>query len=183
MTEMRKRICLLLLACLFACSALPALGASSEKPLLGDFTTVNLDLEAVDTSLFLEYPVNMINMWATYCPPCLNEMPDLGKIAAEYADKGVQIIGLVLDVTDQQLAPVESQMELAREIVQATGAAYPHILPTMEMVQSVLHAVTAVPTTVFVDAQGRLLGQAVIGSRSYEQWTELLDALLLEAAP
>jgi len=39
----------------------------------------------------------VLNFWATWCPPCIEEMPSLNRLAEQYADKGLQIIGLSVD--------------------------------------------------------------------------------------
>ena len=46
----------------------------------------------------------MINMWATWCDPCKEELPALAKMAEEYKQKGGQIIGLCLDAEDADVA-------------------------------------------------------------------------------
>ena len=67
---------------------------------LGRFTAQDLQGNGVSQSIFADYDLTMINVWATYCPPCLQEMPDLGKLSEEYKDKGVQVLGIVSDVMD-----------------------------------------------------------------------------------
>jgi peroxiredoxin len=39
----------------------------------------------------------LVNFWATWCPPCIEEMPSLNRLAERYADKGLQIVGLSVD--------------------------------------------------------------------------------------
>ena len=71
----------------------------------------------------------MVNIWATFCGPCISEMPELGELASEYADKGMRVVGLVTDVMDSEGALDEAQLQLARDIVSETGADYLHIVP------------------------------------------------------
>ena len=98
---------LALLALLFACapaqdtpappsttSSAPAGDAGSEEgeeqqpvPILGEFTATGLDGEEVDQSIFTGYDVTMVNVWATFCGPCLSEMPDLGALHQEFSDR------------------------------------------------------------------------------------------------
>ena len=58
------------------------------------------------------------------------------------------------------------------------------MLPSQDLISTVLWQVTAVPTTIFVDHTGELVGYAYAGSRSYDQWTAIIyDTLsLLEDA-
>ncbi len=80
---------------------------STEQPQAqaGIFQTMQMtdfDGNEVDKSLFEGHRLTMVNIWATFCNPCLSEMPELGELAAEYAKEegGVQIIGICTDITD-----------------------------------------------------------------------------------
>lgn len=145
----------------------------SENALFGVFETVTLDNEAVDQSIFEQADLTMVNIWATYCQPCISEMPDLGKLSDEYAEKGVQIIGIVSDVSS--LPNLE-----AGAIVDYTGADYLHLLPSRSMITNYLSEVQVVPTTVFVNSKGEQVGDVYTGSKSKETWAEIIDSLLEE---
>ena len=156
--------------------------ASDSTGVLSSFSTQTLAGETVDNTMLSGYPVTMVNVWATFCGPCLDEMPDLGTLAAEYADKGVQIVGLVSDVLNSDATIDQEQVDLAKEIVSSTGANYPHLLPSAELIQSVLMNTQVVPTTFFVDETGKQIGDTITGSRSIDQWRSILDAMLAEHA-
>lgn len=148
---------------------------------LSEFSAEDLYGNPVDSSIFAGYPINMINVWATFCGPCINEMPDLGELAAEYADRGVQIIGVVSDLAKRDGTYDEELTELARDIVEATGAAYLHLMPSPDLVEKKLQNIQAVPTTFFVDETGAAIGSAyVVGAQSKSDWEATLDALLAE---
>lgn len=150
---------------------------------LTDFTAETLDGSTVDSSLFIGHPVTMINVWATFCGPCLKEMPDLGALAAEYAGKNVQIVGLLSDVRRPDGSYDTETLELASDIVEGTGAAYPHLLPSDDLIQGVLMNVQVVPTTFFVDETGAQIGSVITGARSADQWRDILNEVLAESAP
>lgn len=156
--------------------------AASGKGVLASFSTQTLAGETVDNTMLSGYPVTMVNVWATFCSPCIDEMPDLGTLAAEYADKGVQIVGLVSDVLNSDATINQEQVDLAKEIVSSTGANYPHLLPSAELIQSVLMNTQVVPTTFFVDEAGNQIGETITGSKSIDQWRSVLDAMLAEHA-
>lgn len=59
--------------------------------ILSDFTTTDLEGNSIDQTIFADYPLTMVNVWATFCTPCLNEMPDLGELAAEYESRGFNL--------------------------------------------------------------------------------------------
>ncbi|MEA5002659.1 MAG: TlpA disulfide reductase family protein [Christensenella sp.] len=155
--------------------------AKTDGPVFGDFKTQDLAGNEVTQDVFAGKKLTMVNMWATYCKPCLAEMPDLAQINKEYADKGFQVVGLVTDVTDQSGAVVSGQIDLAKEIVSKTGADYTQIIPSEVIVLKKLKDVTMVPETVFVDENGNQVGESVIGSRSKQEWIKLIDGLLGES--
>lgn len=151
---------------------------TQNSGILSDFTTTDIDGNAVDASVLGGKKLTMVNIWATFCGPCINEMPDLGKISEEYADKGFQIIGIPVDVVDYYGNIDASQVELAKDIIDETGAVYLHILPSVSLNQAKLSQVTSVPETIFVDENGNQVGESYIGSRSEEQWKEIIDGLM-----
>ena len=139
------------------------------------FTAETLDGQTIDSAeLFAGAKVTMLNIWGTYCYPCLMEMPDLGKIAKDYADADFQIVGLICDVND----PESETGATAREQIAETGAEYTHMLATTEVIQNVMFDVYAVPTTLFLDSEGKLLCSAVVGSNAYDTWAGAIDELL-----
>lgn len=154
--------------------------AGKELPFLQSFTATDLDGNAVDQSLFADYKLTMINIWATYCGPCLSEMPELGKLSEAYGERGVQIVGIVSDAMNYDGSISDSQVDLAREIVETTGAKYPHLLPSEDLQNILLWQVSAVPTTIFVDSEGALVGYAYMGSADYDAWADRIEAALAE---
>lgn len=123
----------------------------------------------------------MINVWSTTCPFCLREMPDLGELATEYADRGVQIVGIVSDAVPSGSGVYTAQsLSTARDLVEQTGAAYPQLLPSADLYPAILSKVSAVPTTVFVDETGSILGKTYAGAHSKEDWAAIFDALLAQ---
>lgn len=177
--------CLLTLA---ACSpaetmtSTPGLSASEDEVqtgVLSVFSTTDLEGNTLDQSILADYDLTMVNVWATFCGPCINEMPDLGELAAEYADKGVQIIGLVSDTMDSDGTISDSQVETAKEIVAETGADYRHLLPSDDLL-GILSQIYAVPTTFFVDSEGVQVGDAIVTAQSKEKWIETIDGMLAE---
>lgn len=177
--------CLLTLA---ACSpaetmtSTPDPSASEDEVqtgVLSAFSTTDLEGNTLDQSILADYDLTMVNVWATFCGPCINEMPDLGELAAEYADKGVQIIGLVSDTMDSDGTISDSQVETAKEIVAETGADYRHLLPSDDLL-GILSQIYAVPTTFFVDSEGVQVGDAIVTAQSKEKWIETIDGMLAE---
>ncbi len=140
--------------------------------LLSSFTGETLDGEKADQSIFKGKKVTMVNIWATFCRPCIGEMPDLQKLHEDYADKGFQVVGIVCDIYD------ENDISVAKDIVKDTGVKYVSLLPSQSLNEAKLNSVTSVPETFFVDETGAVIAGPYIGSRSYSQWAEIIDGVL-----
>jgi len=141
------------------------------------FSTKDLDGRAVTDSIFAENEITMINFWATWCPPCVAEMPDLGELAKtllEDSDRKDALIGILLDADDR------GALEKARQILSKSGAGFPILRPSSEM-QSIIGAIDAIPTTIFVDSEGNIVGSAVIGARSSQAYLQAISAAWKEA--
>lgn len=138
------------------------------------FTCMDLDGNSVTAGLFADSRLTMVNVWATYCGPCLNEMPGLGELAGEYAPEDFQLVGIVSDVME---GTDPDGLDYLGEIIQKTGADYPHLLLNESLYNAMLTEVSAVPTTFFFDENGQLLDM-VIGAREKSDWKEIIDGFL-----
>ncbi|QDW74952.1 TlpA family protein disulfide reductase [Lachnospiraceae bacterium KGMB03038] len=141
--------------------------------IFGDFETVAVSGETLTQDVFGQAELSMVNIWATYCGPCIQEMPELASLHQEYADQGVQILGLISDVSD----PGD---EAAAKIIEETGADYVHMIPSAELQSGILSMVSAVPTTIFVDQEGNMVGKAYAGARNKEEWAQIIEEKLSE---
>lgn len=154
----------------------------TEAPSFSDFRAVTLDGRTVTQELFADHKLTMVNIWGTFCNPCIAEMPHLAQLHTAYEDGEFQVVGLVVDMldTDGSLHPMA--VELAWAIIDATGANYPHLLPTDDLIRAKLQYVSAVPETIFVDSQGNVLTPDVqyLGARSYDDWKSIVDGLLAQ---
>ena len=157
--------------------------SASEQPsaagILSQFSAQDLEGNSFDQTMLQDHTLTMVNVWATFCTPCINEMPDLGTLAQEYQDQGVQIVALVSDVLTMDGSLDQDQMELAREIVASTSADYTHLVPSEDL-YFLLGQISSVPTTFFVDENGAQVGGTYVGSKDKEQWQEIIDQLLTE---
>ena len=159
----------------------PSEGGTEEPTgILSAFTATDLDGNAVDATLFAGHTLTMINVWATTCGPCIQEMPDLAALNEAYADQGVQVVGLVSDVLGLDGSVSEAQVAEAQSIVEETGANYVHIVPSEDLF-FLLQQIFAVPTTFFVDETGAQVGSTYLGSKSEAEWAAIVDELLGEA--
>lgn len=164
---------------------LPGIGAWAEPLLAPDLMLGGLDAEDVygrhvDQSLIADQKLVMVNVWATYCNPCISEMQGLGILSRELKDQGVMILGILSDCTNADMTLIDKNVETARLIAETTKADYTHLLPSRAIFRDVIAQVTAVPTTFFVDGQGRLVGQVYLGARDENAWREIIKSTLAE---
>ncbi|MBQ3075649.1 MAG: TlpA family protein disulfide reductase [Clostridia bacterium] len=167
---------MLLLLC--SCAEEPVTTQPSD-PVFGDFTAVDLNGNSVDQTVFEDHKLTMVNIWATFCSPCINEMPALAELNTAYGDD-FQIVGIVLDATDQNGNVYPDKKADAESIIQTTGADYRHLLPSPALISAQLGEIQSVPQTVFVDAEGNQVGVTYAGARSKAQWQAIIESLLEE---
>jgi len=148
--------------------------SSTEEPYILTFKGITIDGELMDSDYFGKSKLTMINVWATYCPPCIKEMPDLGEIADEYDRTEFQILGIISDVME---GADKEGLEKAKTIISDTKADYPHLLLNVELYQNLVGASSSVPTSYFFNQEGELLGY-IVGAQSKETWCEIIDQLL-----
>jgi len=137
------------------------------------FEVTDMEGNAVTSDIFSQSKLTMVNVWATYCNPCLSEMPGLGELAGEYKPEEFQLIGIVSDVLEGE------DQELAESLIEDTGADYTHLLLNESLYYALLTDVSAVPTTFFIDENGTVL-DTVIGAMEKPAWEEIINGLLEE---
>lgn len=118
---------------------------SADQPSLSRFHALTLSGEEVTESIFAEHQVTMINIWGTFCNPCISEMPELAELNSAYEDGQFQVVGLIIDMLASDGGVHSDAVEAAWKIIDATGADYPHLLPSNDLIDAVLMDVSAVP--------------------------------------
>jgi len=150
----------------------------SEKgaPVFTSFTATDLEGNPVNESIFADTKITMVNIWATFCSPCIREMPELAELNEAYGDN-FQVIGIVVDAADENGNLFSKQYTEALSIIQQTDADYLHLLPSPSLTSAYLGKVQAVPETVFVDEAGYQIGKSYVGAKSLSDWKQIVDNL------
>lgn len=151
-------------------------GETAEPAYLGDFSAQTLTGETLDQTFFAGADLTVINVWATYCGPCKQEMPVLGALDKEL--ENVQVLGIVTDVIDQNAEPDESQVKLALELLEAYGCDYPNLILNQSLANLGFANLQAVPATLFVDKDGKLAGMGFYGALDEENWRNTINERL-----
>lgn len=145
-----------------ACSA----DGIAPPPRVGDplpeFQASKLDGKDVALEAFKGAPV-LVNLWATWCAPCREEMPYLESVSREYAADGLQVVGISTDHA--------GALSQVRTVVRERGVTY-HILLDTDARSTDLFGAFGLPVTFLADAQGVVtylkLGPLVEGDAAFE---------------
>ena len=131
-------------------------GGGKESPRVGylapDFTLTGLDGGTVQLSSYRGVKPVWVNFWATWCPPCRAEMPEMEKLYPAYQAKGIEILGV-----DVQ----ESQAQV-KQFVQQGGYSWKFALD-LDGKASRAYYVTGIPTHIFVGRDGVIRDLVVTG--------------------
>ena len=149
------------------------LSEENNLTIFGEFTSYTQSGEEITQSIFENADITMVNIWGTFCNPCIEEMPYLAEISKEYEQKGLQVVGIISDV-------IEPNDATAQEIINLTGADYTHIVLSEDLYNNFLYQIQSIPTTIFVDKNGNWVGDVVIGARDKQQWTAIVEEILKE---
>jgi thiol-disulfide isomerase/thioredoxin len=136
------------------------------------FSARDLNGQTVDNSFFAKQRLTMVNVWGTFCGPCIREMPDLAQLPAEFRSSDFAILGVIADTPD-----ADNEIT-ARQLVSTAGATYTNVIPDRSITVEMLADVTVVPTTFFVDHTGTVVGTVLTGSRSKAQWITVIKSVL-----
>ncbi len=181
-----KKIALLTLTCLLL--ALTGCGAKEDPSAAGEETpgksglftameTVDLDGNTVDSSVFADKTLTLVNVWNLGCTPCVQEVPHLDKLNDDLAEQGVAVIGLYYNF-GQELA--EEERTAIQDLFAESGADYTQILASEAMMEfDELGQIQAFPTTFFVDSEGSIV-DTVMGSNDYDGWKTKIDKVLAD---
>lgn len=136
----------------------------------------------ITEEIYKGHKVTVFNGWGPWCAPCVNEMPDLDELSREYADKGLQVIGVVADYYltvedgdssdyDAEIYAVLDKLKVSYPNVLADEAFSNQVVPTMN---------NAFPCTWAVNENGDVIG-ILSGSNEADVWRDRFDEWLEQA--
>jgi thiol-disulfide isomerase/thioredoxin len=118
--------------------------------------------------------VLIVDLWATYCPPCRQEIPHLVEIAKEYKSKGVEVIGLTNENP-------ETDAELVKQFSEAFNINYPIGWADEEMQIGLMRGRAAIPQTFIIGRDGKVIKHYVgFNPRLVPQMKEIIEAAVSE---
>ena len=125
----------------------------------------------VSSEVFEKNKLTVVNVFTTWCGPCIEELPILAKLDRELDDIG--FIGIVVDINEGD-GINEGALRTAKELCNDSDADYPYIVAD-ESLTEFCRDIYYVPTTYFVDSNGRIVGDTIVGANTAEEWKEVIE--------
>ncbi len=145
---------------------------------LGAMNTLDIYGDKVDGSFFAKNDITLVNVWATWCPPCIAEMPDLAELEKELRDQGVGVLGVVTDVVNNDGTINEETVATAQLITEESGVDFPIVFVDSVLYDELVSDTVAFPTSYFVDSEGNMVGTPYRGAKTKDEWVEVVKAEL-----
>ena len=142
---------------------------------VGKFETKGVDGKDYTEKVFSDYDLTLVNVFTTWCSPCVNEIPELEKLYEEMKEKGVGVVGVVLDTVSDDAKQNEDTVKKAGVLQEKTKASYPFLVPDSTMMNGRLNGISAFPETFFVDKEGNIVGETYSGSHTLDEWKEIVE--------
>ena len=140
----------------------------SNLPVAKDFTLDDMKGNKVSLmKVVSESKITILDFWASWCPPCMNEMPNLVNIYDNYSDDGLQIVGVSLD----------NDKKSWQNAVEAMGMKWVQVsdLKGWESAAAQLYQVDAIPHTIILDNEGHILAKDLRGHELEEFISDYIE--------
>lgn len=167
-------LCLILLLALGSCgnSGSEDNGNETDMQEFPSFTGLDLDGNSVNSDIFSENSVTVVNFWFSSCSPCIGELSELDSLDQELKEKGGAVIGINTDTLNGD----NSMIEEAKKILMQQKASYRNLYFDSNSGDALdfANSITSFPTTYLVDRGGYIIGDPVVGSIDDESTMKML---------
>ena len=167
-------LCLVLLLALGSCgnSGSKDNGNETDMQEFPSFTGLDLDGNSVNSDIFSEHSVTVVNFWFSSCSPCIGELSELDSLDQELKEKGGAVIGINTDTLNGD----NSMIEEAKKILMQQKASYRNLYFDSNSGDALdfANSITSFPTTYLVDRCGYIIGDPVVGSIDDESTMKML---------
>ena len=167
-------LCLVLLLALGSCgnSGSEDNGNETDIQEFPSFTGLDLDGNSVNSDIFSEHSVTVVNFWFSSCSPCIGELSELDSLDQELKGKGGAVIGINTDTLNGD----NSMIEEAKKILMQQKASYRNLYFDSNSGDALdfANSITSFPTTYLVDRGGYIIGDPVVGSIDDESTMKML---------
>ena len=165
-------IAVLMISLLTGCGAAKAETKADATIDLSSFKTVDLEENEVTQDIFKDYDMTMINVWTTWCPYCIEEMPELETVYQKLPEN-VNFITICMDA--------DKEKEEAKRLMKETGTTFRVLVGNEELQDKVNQYLDGYPSTFYVDKDGHVVGAMRTGAPAgnvAEAYTKEMEAAL-----
>ena len=144
---------------------------------MSEFKTKDINGKEVTEDVIKKYDLTMVNVWATWCSYCVEEMPELQSLYKKLP-KNVNMITICTDG--------DTKAKEAKELLNKSKAEFTTLVKCDELNENVIDYITGYPTTFFVDKKGKVVGHLQVGTPSEDGkdnekgYQQLIDQALKE---
>jgi thiol-disulfide isomerase/thioredoxin len=143
------------------------------------FSTTTLSGDKFTVEDFKKNKLTVVNFWATWCDPCVEELPALEKLNTLFSDKNVAIVGVLQDGIDKNGKADDKAIGNAIKLLENAEANYDVILPDAILQENFLSRMQYLPTTLFFDQNGNIL-KTLSGANNLASWQQEVQEVLDE---
>lgn len=136
---------------------------------LSGFKTTDLNGNKITSDLFYKNKLTMVNIWATWCGPCIDEMPEISKLYNELPI-GTNVISICTDAGDDK-----DSLDTAKEVMNKSNAKFKTLIPDVVLKKNLTDGVQVFPTTIFIDSKGKVVGSPHFGEPTAEGFKKSID--------
>ena len=151
-------------------SAIPQIKGNGERAgedaPAPNFTVYDLENKPVKLA-DLKGKVVILDFWATWCPPCLEEIPHFKKLHRQYSGQGLVILGVSLD---------EAGRDHVKEFMKENSIPYPIAMSNEKIVED-FGGIRGIPTTFVIDRDGKIVSK-LVGYHDLEEFESLIKKVL-----
>ena len=176
---MKNILCALFTALLVLSLAACGSKGEGEKPEPSEVSSVSFETTDLkgnaysSKDIFAEYDVTLVNLWGTYCGPCIREMPDLQLLDERLKEKNCAVVGIVLDVSSSKDT---AMVKAAEAVIEDTGVKYLNLVYWDGLIED--FPAEFIPTSYLVDSEGKIVGGPSVGAMGADEYEKLVDEAL-----
>ena len=142
--------------------------SDKEDKKFPEFSAKTVSGEDISSDVFKESKLTVVNVWGSWCGPCVAEIPELQKLYENMKDKGVNVVGLAQDAG--------TDMDAVKDILDKNKVTYQNVVPEGDVTDFVM-SIQAFPSTFLVDSEGNIVDK-IQGGRDLESFTKAVEDAL-----
>lgn len=142
---------------------------------IGDLNITDINGKEYSSDFFKDYDLTLVNIFTTWCSPCIGEMPELEKFKKEMNAKGINVTGIVYDSVSPSGEINQDAIDTAKLLQKKSNLTFPLLIPDETKMNGRLEGIDGYPESFFIDKNGNIVGETYVGARSFEEWKEIAE--------